>query len=46
MFSVSAQQLEGCLDLEKSDDALGERVKEALDVIYEVLGTYGCVLCG
>ena len=31
------------MDLPRSDDVLGRRVNEALDVIYDVLETYGCV---
>ncbi|KAF8523036.1 hypothetical protein JB92DRAFT_3140888 [Gautieria morchelliformis] len=41
MSTVSVPHLEACLDLAKSDDGLGKRVKEALDVIYDVLETYG-----
>lgn len=45
MATVSVQHLAACLDLAESEDALGKRVKEALDVVYDVLETYGCVCC-
>jgi hypothetical protein len=41
MSSLSALHLEACLDLAESQDSLGERVKEALDVVYDTIETYG-----
>ncbi|KAF8579977.1 adenine nucleotide alpha hydrolases-like protein [Ramaria rubella] len=41
MTIVSAQQLEACLALATSSSPLGDRVKEALDVVYDILDTYG-----
>src|SRR5882724_2378263 len=44
MTALAALQLEACLDLAASKDPLGERVKEALDVVYDTLDTYGSAI--